>query len=158
MRTIYWKLCAAVIIPIAFALANIDGRAEESAAPKPAQTLSTTSDEPLTKGREAIVLKSGETIEMGNLFWAVNCRSLLKGPPTVEVLEGPSEVTVSVRVQNVIPRKLNCAKEISGGMLLFTAAKEIKAKIEGRMTIRIKYPTIDGERENGREFNIVVFP
>jgi hypothetical protein len=35
---------------------------------------------------ESITLKSGETVELGSLFWVVNCRSLLKGPPVAEVL------------------------------------------------------------------------
>jgi hypothetical protein len=50
---------------------------------------------------EVVALKSGETVELGNVFFAVNCRSLLKGPITVEVLDGPSDVTASIREQKI---------------------------------------------------------
>ncbi|WOJ89201.1 hypothetical protein RZS28_15535 [Methylocapsa polymorpha] len=107
---------------------------------------------------ESISLKSGETVELGNLFWVVNCRSILKGPPVAEVLEGLPEISVTVREQKVIPRKLNCAKEVSGGMLILIAAKDVKARIQGKLTIRIKYPTVDGERQHSREINVTLFP
>jgi hypothetical protein len=110
------------------------------------------------KPQESISLKSGETVEMGNLFWVVNCRSLLNGPPVAEVLEGPPEVTASVRIQNVIPRKANCAKEVPGGMLLVTAPKEVKARTQGILTVRIRYPTKDGERQASREIAVTLFP
>ena len=108
--------------------------------------------------QESISLKSGETAELGNVFWVVNCRSLLTGPPVAEVLEGPLEVTATVRVQNVIPRKMNCANEVSGGMLLVTAPKEIKQRTQGILTIRLKYPTKDGERQASRQLNVTLFP
>jgi hypothetical protein len=108
--------------------------------------------------QESIALKSGETVELGNVFWVVNCRSLLTGPPVAEVLEGPPEVTATVRVQNVIPRKMNCANEVSGGMLLVTAPKEIKERTQGILTIRLKYPTKDGERQASRQLIVTLFP
>jgi hypothetical protein len=108
--------------------------------------------------QESISLKSGETVELGNVFWVVNCRSLLTGPPVAEVLEGPPEVTATVRAQNVIPRKMNCANEVSGGMLLVTAPKEIKQRTQGILTIRLKYPTKDGERQASRQLNVTLFP
>jgi hypothetical protein len=108
--------------------------------------------------QESIALKSGETVELGNVFWVVNCRSLLTGPPVAEVLEGPPEVTAIVRVQKVIPRKMNCANEFSGGMLLVTAPKEIKERTQGILTIRLKYPTKDGERQASRQLIVTLFP
>jgi len=41
---------------------------------------------------ESIALKSGETIDLGNLFQVANCKSLLNGPISAEVLEGPSRL------------------------------------------------------------------
>ena len=61
---------------------------------------------------ETIALKSGETAEIGNLFWVANCRSLLKGPMTVEVLDGPADVTASIREQQIVPHIQNCAKPV----------------------------------------------
>lgn len=107
---------------------------------------------------QSIALRSGETVELFPLFWVVNCRSILKGPPVAEVLEGPPELTVTVREQKVIPRKVNCAKEVPGGMLILTAPKDIRARTQGKLTIRIKYPTKDGERQRSWEIDVTLFP
>jgi hypothetical protein len=110
------------------------------------------------QGAEAIALKSGETAEIGNLFWVANCRSLLKGAMTVEILEGPSDVTASIRDQKIIPHKYNCAKPVEGGVLLLTAPKEIKARTQAKVTLRVKYPTADGERQNSRDVDLTLIP
>ncbi len=38
-----------------------------------------------------ISLKSGETVELRNVSFTRNCRSILKETPVIEVLEGPEE-------------------------------------------------------------------
>lgn len=107
---------------------------------------------------DSVSLKAGETADLGALFWVTNCHSLLKGPPVAEVMEGPAELSTSVKAQPVLPRKFNCAKPVAGGELFVTAAKEIKARLEGKMFVRIKYPTKDGERQASRQINYVLFP
>ncbi len=107
---------------------------------------------------EAIALKSGETLELGNLFWVANCKSLLNGPISVEVLDGPAGVTATVRQQKVIPRKYNCANEVPGGRLLVSAPQEIKERTRGTLIVRIKYPTKDGERQWSRTINVTLLP
>lgn len=107
---------------------------------------------------ELIALKSGETVDMGNLFWVVNCKSLLTGPIVAEVLEGPPGLEVSVNQQPVIPRKLNCAKEVPGGRLIVTAPGEVKERLQGTLTVRMKYPTKDGERQQSRTINVTLLP
>jgi hypothetical protein len=107
---------------------------------------------------EVIALKSGETAEIGNLFWVANCRSLLKGPMTVEVLEGPSDVTASVREQKIVPHAQNCAKPVVGGVLLLTAPKEIKERKQAKLILRVKYPTVDGERQKGHDIDLTLVP
>ena len=105
-----------------------------------------------------MALKSGETADLGNVFWVVNCRSLLTGPITVDIMEGPLGMTASVREQKVIPRKFNCANEVPGGHLLVTAPKDVTAKIQGTLTLRLKYPTKDGDRQLSRTVNVTLFP
>jgi len=107
---------------------------------------------------ESLALKSGETADLGIESWVVNCRSLLTGPITVEIMEGPLGMTASVREQKVIPRKLNCANEVPGGHLLVTAPKDVTAKIQGTLTLRLKYPTKDGDRQLSRTVNVTLFP
>jgi hypothetical protein len=110
------------------------------------------------QGAEVIALKSGETAEIGNLFWVVNCRSLLNGPMTVEILEGPSDVTASIRQQKIVPHIQNCANPVEGGVLLLTAAKEIKTRTQAKLILRVKYPTVDGERQKSRDIDLTLLP
>jgi hypothetical protein len=104
-----------------------------------------------------LALRSGETVELGPVYWNSNCRSLLKAPPVAEIMEGPEEITVSMKEAMVIPRTRECAKEQKGGLLSVTA-KEVKEKKEGKLIIRVKYPTKDGERQGTRFYNVVLFP
>jgi hypothetical protein len=110
------------------------------------------------RAQESISLKSGETTDLGNLFWVANCKSLLTGPIVAEVMEGPPGIIVSVKQQNVIPRKLNCAKEVPGGRLLVAAPSEVKERTEATLTVRMKYPTKDGERQWSRTIKVVLLP
>ena len=103
-------------------------------------------------------LKAGESTDVGDVYYVVNCKSLLKGDPTVEVMEGPPEVTVSIRKQDVTPRGKSCSKPVPGGIIVITAPKEIKAKSEGKLTVRLKVPTVDGERQTSRAYDVKLFP
>jgi hypothetical protein len=105
-----------------------------------------------------VALKSGETVDLSNLFWVVNCRSLLNGPMRVEVLEGPPEITASIREQKIVPHALNCPKPVDAGVLLLTAAKEVKKKVQAKVVLRVKYPTVDGEKQKSFDFDAIVLP
>lgn len=83
---------------------------------------------------------------------------MLKSTPIAEVLEGPSELTVAIRPGKVLPRKQSCAKPVDGGTLVLSAAKELKSRLQGKMTIRIKYVTKDGDRQNSREIDYTLIP
>jgi len=109
---------------------------------------------------EVVAMKSGETIERGEVYFisTANCRSLVKGPLSVEILEGPPEVTASIREQQVVPRKYNCAKPVPGGVLLLTAAKDIKDRIQAKLILRVKYPTVDGERQTSHDIDLTIVP
>lgn len=109
------------------------------------------------RSAESVALKSGETTELGYEYWVSNCHSILKGAITVEVLEGPPEVAASIREQDVLPRRQNCARPVPGGVLLLTA-KEIKAQSQTKLILRVKIPTADGERQKSRNFDLTLLP
>jgi hypothetical protein len=109
------------------------------------------------RSAESIALKSGETTEIGAEYWVSNCRSILKGAMTVEVLEGPPDVAASIREQDVLPRRQNCAKPVQGGVLVLTA-KEIKAQTQTKLILRVKFPTVDGERQKSRNIDLTLVP
>jgi hypothetical protein len=51
-----------------------------------------------------IALKSGESAELGLVYWITNCASIMVGNPEIEVLEGPPELTLSFKTGMVLPR------------------------------------------------------
>jgi hypothetical protein len=108
-------------------------------------------------GVSTIALKSGESTEVGNLYYVTNCRSLLKSTPEVEIVEGPPGVTASVKEEMVLPRFQKCASPIKGGKL-FLAAKEIEDPSFSTLTLRITYRTRDGDRKLSHVFNLELIP
>ena len=61
-------------------------------------------------GERAIVAKSGETVDVREVYGASHCKSILLAPPEVEVLKGPPELKLSVREDMVQPR--NCREPL----------------------------------------------
>jgi hypothetical protein len=106
-----------------------------------------------------IALKSGESIEVLNLYSIANCRSLLKSAPEVEILDGPPGVTAFVKEAMVIPRTANgnCAKPVQGGKLVI-AAKDIEDESNSTLTLRITYRTRDGDRTYSQVYSLSLFP
>ena len=89
---------------------------------------------------ETIALKSGESTDVSDLYWVVNCRSYLKAPPEVEILDGPPQVSAAVKEAMVLPRRQNCPKPVQGGILVLSA-KEIEDPSFSRLTLRMNYKT-----------------
>jgi hypothetical protein len=112
------------------------------------------------KGRaqeRIIALKAGESVELHTVYWVLNCRSIMVGIPEIELLEGPEQVSVSIKAAMVLPRRQNCAKQVPGGIVIATA-KDVKERLEGKMTYRVKYKTKDGDRPRGYTFRLSLFP
>ena len=108
-------------------------------------------------GSLTIALKSGESTEVGDLYWVVNCRSLLKGTPEAEVVDGPPGVSVAVGEAMVLPRYQKCANRVPGGRLVITA-KDIEEPSYTPLTIRITYRTLDGDRKFSHVYNLSLVP
>jgi hypothetical protein len=111
----------------------------------------------ITPNLPSIALKNGETVEVTEVGLAINCRSILTSTPVAEVMEGPSEVTVTVKEAMVIPRVQNCNKPIKGGKLIFTA-KDIEDYSTSKLTVRITYHTKDGDKQYSLSYNITLYP
>src|SRR5258708_17730063 len=63
-----------------------------------------------------LALKSGESTELTDLYWVnSSCKSMLKGTPEVEILDGPPGVTATIKPTSVLPRISGCAKAVQGG-------------------------------------------
>jgi len=104
-----------------------------------------------------IALKSGESVELQSVYYVSNCRSTMVGLPEIEVLEGPQQVTLSIKEAMVLPRRQNCANRVPGGILIATA-KDVSQAMETKITYRVNYKTKDGNRQRGRVFLLSLFP
>jgi hypothetical protein len=107
--------------------------------------------------QDRVALKSGESADLGTVYWVAQCRSIMLGLPTVEILEGPPEVSLSIKEGMVLPRRQNCAQPVSGGTLV-VSAKAIREPMQTKLTYRLKYKTKDGERVRGGIYNLSLYP
>jgi hypothetical protein len=104
-----------------------------------------------------IALKSGESAEVLNVFLIANCRSIAIGSPELEILEGPAELSVSIKEQPIIPRAYNCASPVPGGKVMVTA-KDVDEPKEARLTFRVKFKSKAGDRQFSYIYNVSLFP
>jgi len=104
-----------------------------------------------------VVLKSGESAELMSVYFVSNCRSVMLGLPEIEILEGPQQVTLSIKEGMVLPRRQNCANRVQGGVL-FATAKGVTEPLETKITYRLKYKTKDGDRPRGYVYLLSLFP
>src|SRR3954462_3330007 len=100
-----------------------------------------------------IAIKNGETLELGRLYWVANCKSNLKTPPSAEILDGPANLTISVKQGMVLPRGQKCSKEVPGGILSMSA-KDVSVLSTARVVVRVKYDTRDGDRSRSNTYNV----
>jgi hypothetical protein len=104
-----------------------------------------------------LALKNGESIELSPIYWVINCRSIMIGLPEVEVLEGPPQLSLTIREEKVLPRRQGCAAQVSGGTLLLNA-KGITEKAEATLTYRLKFKTKAGDRQTSATYTVSLFP
>jgi len=104
-----------------------------------------------------IAIKSGESANLGDIYWVVNCRSVLKSTPEAEILDGPPGISVAVKAAMVTPRAQRCPRPVPGGTLVITAGN-IEDPSYTTLTIRITYRGPDGDRKSSVVYNISLFP
>jgi hypothetical protein len=104
-----------------------------------------------------ISVKNGESVDLGTVYYVSNCRSITVGLPDIEVLEGPSGVTISIREEPVLPRRQGCAAKVAGGTVVLTA-KDVTEPAEAKLTYRVNYKTKDGPRQTSQAFMVSLFP
>jgi hypothetical protein len=112
---------------------------------------------PTAKADDPIAVRSGETVELGDVFWVAKCHSTLLAVPTVEIMEGAPELSFAVKAAMVVPRKYGCEQAVEGGKLLLTAATVTEAR-EAKIVYRLLYKLIDGERQIARTRTFKLYP
>ena len=104
-----------------------------------------------------LVLKSGETQELHTIYWVANCRSIMQGLPQIEVLESPAELSLTIKEGMVMPRRQQCAKPVKGGTLVLAVGTVSESK-EEKLVYRVKYKTLDGERQTASAYVVSIYP
>jgi hypothetical protein len=122
-----------------------------------AQQPGTQTSMPTAPQVRTIALKSGEALDLNPVYWVTNCKSIVIGEPQVEIMEGPPEVTLTIRPGMVVPRNQGCTNEISGGTMV-VAAKDVAQKKSARLVYRVKFRTRDGDRQTAQVFSVELFP
>jgi hypothetical protein len=102
-------------------------------------------------------VKNGESIDLGTVYYVSHCRSIMIGLPDIEVLEGPKNVALSIREEEVLPRRQGCAAKVAGGTLVLTA-KDVTEPAEAKLTYRTNYKTKDGPRQISHTIVVSLFP
>jgi hypothetical protein len=123
-----------------------------------AGVLSTTAAQAQTiTGSPTIALKNGESIEIGSVYYTINCKSLLVGTPEAEVFDGPPGVTATIKEGMVLPRGGNCANRVKGGTLSISA-QDIEDPSYSALTVRVTFKTKDGIRKISQVYNLSLLP
>ena len=79
------------------------------------------------------------------------------GMPVLDVLEGPPELTVTLKEGMILPHAQKCTRQVPGGTVVATA-KEVKEPKDARLTIRLKFKTKIGERQSSNVYIVSLFP
>jgi len=106
---------------------------------------------------QRISLKSGESATLRNYSFVTGCVSVMVGQPTLDVLEGPEELSFTLKEGPVIRRANGCSAPVPGGEVVVTA-KEITQAKEARLTIRLNYMTKNGPRQSANVYLVSLFP
>jgi hypothetical protein len=106
---------------------------------------------------QRLAIKNGESIELYAIYYVSHCHSIMVGLPEIEVLEGPPQLTFTIREEPVLPRRQGCAGKVPGGTLLLTA-KGVTEETEAKLAYRVKYNTKDGPRQTSSTYIVSLFP
>ena len=102
-------------------------------------------------------LTSNESFDINAVYWVSNCKSLLNGTMSVEILEGPPGVALTIRQADVLPRKQNCPNMVPGGIVV-ASVKDVPEKVSGTLRYRVQYNTVDGLRQSSHAAQISLYP
>jgi len=108
-------------------------------------------------GSPSVALKNGETVEVGPIYWVSHCKSILKSPPEVEILDGPPGLQAAIKESMVLPRAQHCGNKVPGGLLVLSA-RDIEDPSYTNLTLRITYKTRDGDRKFSHVLNLSLIP
>ena len=102
-------------------------------------------------------LKSGESADLDPVYWVEGCSSTLITVVGVDLLEGPSGITLSVRREDVLPRRQGCTNKVNGGVVV-ASVKDVSAPVHGTLKYRVRYKTQSGSNQSTHTAQFALYP
>jgi hypothetical protein len=130
-----------------------DGQGERAAATAVAPPTALVPKQP----GEEVSIKSGESVDLGSVYWVEGCTSLLVNVVGVDLLEGPPGVTLSVRREDVLPERPGCTKKVNGGVVV-ASVKDVAIPVHGVLRYRVRYTMSDGTNQSTHTRQIGPYP
>jgi hypothetical protein len=106
---------------------------------------------------QEISLKNNESAEINTVYWISKCKSILKSFAGVDILEGLPGITLTIKEELVYARRQNCPNKVPGGKVIATA-RDTNAAVSGIVKYRVRYNTLDGDRQSAYSVVISLFP
>jgi hypothetical protein len=105
---------------------------------------------------ETISIRDGETVPLGKVTWvnAATCESFFKSVQQVDMMEGPSEVSLKFEPGKVLT---TCKKYVNGGTIMATA-KGVTEYMDSMLVYRVRFTGKDGPHEFTRRYHVLLFP
>lgn len=104
-----------------------------------------------------IEVRSGASVDLGPVYWILDCKSKLVRFGAIDIVNGPPGITLTIREEQVYARRQNCRDKVPGGTVVLSATG-VESKESGTLEYRVHYDTEDGHRESFHTRNIVVYP
>ena len=105
-----------------------------------------------------ISIKSGESADIGVVYWVKNCNSTLQKVSGIEILDGNNPVLqFGVREELVNASRQNCASKVPGGVVYVTAS-QVAEKQSTVIKYRVKYETTDGQQQSTHSVQLDMYP
>ena len=107
---------------------------------------------------KVISLKSGESADVGAVYWIKNCNSSLKKILGIDILEGSNPaIQFNVREELVSASRQNCAEKVPGGVV-YVIASQLPEKQSIVIKYRVKYETTDGQQQSTHSVQLDLYP
>jgi hypothetical protein len=108
--------------------------------------------------QEAISAKSGQSVDLGAVYWVENCQSRLDGFVGVEMSSGPAGVTLALRKEDVKAERQKCPTPVPGATVVATmpsVSQPVKGTIKYKVTYLLKN---GGKQTSDHSRNISITP
>lgn len=112
-----------------------------------------------TASGQEVSLRAGESVDLHSVYWVQrSCHSLLRRIEGVDILEGPTGVSLSIRTEEVLTSaRQNCPNKVPGGMVVATV-KDVPAKVTATLSYRVRYETDEGPKQSTHTRQVTLYP